>query len=368
MSEKISTHPRRFFFTGFPGFIGARLVTKLLQQYPKSELVFLVQPQFVAQASQLLCQAEFAKCHVEIVTGDISQKNLGLTPEKYQSITAQLTDIFHLAAIYDLAVPAEVARKVNVTGTHHMVELAAATSRLHRFVYFSTCYVAGCSTGVFYEDTLPKVENFKNHYESTKYEAESLVREKWDTIPTTIVRPAIVVGDAQTGETQKFDGPYFSMILIDRLKKLGLPLPYIGSSTARVNVVPVDFVVDATLALWGKDCAAGKCFALADPNPPTVQEVYAATLKHLKAQGPWGKVSPALLEFALHYAPIRKFLKLPREIITYFNYDLTIDTKNTQETLADTGIDCPPFLSYLPRLVEFFDANKHRKELYWKAY
>ena len=89
----------------------------------------------------------------------------------------------------------------------------------------STAYVAGDRTGSVYEHELVVGQGFKNHYESTKFQAELWVRQRMDEIPTTVYRPAIVVGDSQNGETEKFDGPYYVLRTISRAAEHSGPLP-----------------------------------------------------------------------------------------------------------------------------------------------
>src|SRR5206468_2121579 len=178
---------------------------------------------------------------IEILTGDISRQDLGLTQEVRERLHGEVTQVFHLAAIYNLAVPLAIAQRVNVDGTGNILDLCAACERLERLNYVSTAYVAGTRHGVVYEHELAVGQDFKNHYESTKFQAELWVRERMRDIPTTIYRPAIVVGDSRSGETQKFDGPYFMLRTISRTVQLHMPIPQFGASAAPFNVVPVDF-------------------------------------------------------------------------------------------------------------------------------
>ena len=113
-----------------------------------------------------------------------------------------------LAAVYDLTVPEAVAQRVNVDGTARIIDFCWSREHLHRLQYVSTSYVSGNYDGEFTEDGLDEGQGFLNHYESTKYAAELLVREAMEAgLPATIYRPGIVVGDSRTGETQKYDGP-----------------------------------------------------------------------------------------------------------------------------------------------------------------
>jgi thioester reductase-like protein len=182
--------------TGFPGFIGRRLVRAL-----DGPVVALVEERMAEQARSLAGEG------VEVVVGDITQRRLGLSDADWERLVGEVTHVFHLAAIYDLSVPIELAQRVNVDGTGNVLELCQAAKRFERLAYVSTAYVAGLRTGVIYEHELVMGQAFKNHYESTKFQAEVWVRALMDRVPTTILRPAIVVGDSQTGETEKFDGP-----------------------------------------------------------------------------------------------------------------------------------------------------------------
>jgi thioester reductase-like protein len=363
---------RKIFLTGFPGFIGRWLVREILEKVPGCEFTFLVVDSFVGQARReietLHASPTGKDAKMEVLAGDITRPWLGLDEKAYHELAARITDVFHLAAIYDLHVHEDVAYRVNVDGTRNIVDFCAEAKGLKALVYFSTCYVAGRRTGRILEDELISGAGFKNHYESTKFEAERIVREKMDRIPTIIIRPGITVGHSKTGETQKFDGPYFGMVLIDKLKLLQLPLPYLGPSEAEVNLVPIDYVVGGTVAIWRKAGTTGKCYAMADPNPVTARTVYAEIIRLLGARGPWGQIPPVLIDLPLQLLPVRQLLEVPGEVLEYFNHATHFDTKNAVAALEGTGVKCPHILEYMPTLVEFFQANKHRSEYRWKPF
>ena len=105
-------------------------------------------------------------------------------------------------------------------------------------------------------------------------------------MPTTVYRPAIVVGDSKTGETQKFDGPYYMLRFIAVLQKRGAPIPQFGRSAAPFNVVPVDFVVSALLEAATDPAAAGETLHLVDPEPITAAEVLGLLAREYAGRGP----------------------------------------------------------------------------------
>ena len=181
--------------TGFPGFIGRRLVARLLEEKGVN-VVALVEPRMLEAATA--AAAEIDAERVEVLAGDISERRLALDDADWDRLTKEVRRVYHLAAIYDLAVPIE-ARPARERGRHRQraravrgrEEARAAGLREHRL------RGRACARGVVYEHELVMGQDFKNHYESTKFQAEVWVREEMADVPTTILRPAIVVGDSQ---------------------------------------------------------------------------------------------------------------------------------------------------------------------------
>ncbi len=344
-----------FLVTGFPGFIGRRLVRALLEQHETARIVALVEPRMVDAAREVAAGLD----RVEIVAGDIAERRLGLGDTDWGRLIAEVTHVFHLAAIYNLAVPEEVAQRVNVDGTGNVLELCAAAQNLERLAYISTAYVAGLRTGVVYEHELVMGQDFKNHYESTKFQAEVWVRDRMDRIPTTILRPAIVVGDSRTGETEKFDGPYYLLRTIARMHKLGQPVVQIGASDATFNVVPVDYVVAAIAAAAFAPETEGETLHLVDPEPLNSGELLRALAAAYGAKPPRGKVSPRLVEGALRVSRVQDMLGgTPRESVVYLNHRVTFDTRRTVDLLSPYGLRPPNFRDYVDNMVGYFKAHE----------
>ena len=343
-------------FTGFPGFIGARLIPKLLAGAPGTTVVALVEPRMVERARRDAAALDASRVVVE--AGDITDPHLGLTPERYAELVATTTQVHHLAAIYDLAVPLAVAERVNVLGTQHVVAFCRAAPELERLHYISTCYVAGLRSGRVYEHELAAGQGFKNHYESTKFGAEVLVRASMDVVPTTIYRPAIVVGDSRTGVTAKFDGPYY---LLRTLQRLGArqPIPQTGRGDAAFNVVPIDFVIDAIAAAAADSEAVDETLHLCDPAPVSSAELMRTFSVLYAGREPSYHVPPGVVDRALRFAAVRRaFGGTPRESILYLNHPVSFDTRRADAILGRTGLRCPRFVDYAPRLVEFFRAHE----------
>jgi thioester reductase-like protein len=343
--------------TGFPGFIGRRLAARLLED--GSRVVALVEPRMV-EAARATAAELGAGDRLEVLEGDIAQRRLALADGDWQRLTSEVESVFHLAAIYDLSVPLEVAQRVNVDGTGNVLELCAACQRLERLNYVSTAYVAGVRTGVVYEHELVLGQAFKNHYESTKFQAEVWVREAMERVPTTIYRPAIVVGDSRSGETQKFDGPYFMLRVVAWCEHRGWPIPQFGRSGAPFNVVPVDFVIDALMAGAGEETALGATLHLVDPEPVTAGELLATLSSEYAGRKPAYRVPPGVVTASLRVPAVRAaFGGAPGESIRYLNHPVRFDTRRADDVLSRAGLRVPRFEEYAPAMVHFFREHEN---------
>ncbi|HTY29981.1 SDR family oxidoreductase [Mycobacterium sp.] len=344
--------------TGFPGFLGSALLPGILKRVDSSAIC-LVQPKFAALAERRVAELSaadpFLEDRIQVVEGDITQPGLGLAADAL----AGVTEAWHLAAAYDLAVARDVAVRVNVDGTRNVLDALERCPMLTRLHYFSTCYVSGRYPGTFTEDDLEVGAPFNNYYEETKNLAESEVRWRLAMgMPTTIYRPSIVVGDSRTGETQKFDGPYFIMQWLLRQPRRAI-LPVVGDPTAtRVNVVPRDFIVEAVGYLSGLPASTGRTYQLADPHPLTVEEMAetlaAATGRQLIKVPLPRRLAKASLA---HVPGLYRLMRIPPEAVDYFAHPTTYATDHCRADLAGSGIAAPPFRSYVDRLVEYMRSH-----------
>jgi thioester reductase-like protein len=338
--------------TGFPGFIGRRLVHKLLEGSRSAKVSAVVESRMASAAAEVA--APYGD-RVEILAGDIAERRLGLGDADWDRLRKSVDTVYHLAAIYNLAVPLEIAQRVNVDGTGNVVEFCAECKSLARHVYVSTAYVAGLRTGVVYEHELVMGQDFKNHYESTKFQAEVWVRDSMDAVPTTIIRPAIVVGDSQTGETEKFDGPYYMLRAIARSERMGRPIAQFGRADAPFNVVPVDYIVDALAVVAGDAATEGETFHLVDPDPLTAHDLMEMLSQEYAGHGTKGKIPAAMVSQALRSKTVANlFANTPRESIAYLNHPVRFDTRRTVDLLTPHGLRPPGFAEYRGPMVSFF--------------
>lgn len=342
------------FITGFPGFIAGRLVHRFARE--GARFILLVQSTLMSRAradiETIAHGTGASEDQFSIIEGDITQLNCGMSDTDAARARAETQTLFHLAAIYDLAVARELAQLVNVQGTERVNEFAKSIPNLKRYHYVSTCYVAGRRRGLIGEHELQHDVGFRNHYEESKYMAELSVDALKSQLPVTIYRPAVVVGDSRTGETAKYDGIYY---LIHYLRRWpgGLSLINIGNSKVSLNLVPIDFVIEAMVALAKDEQAVGATVQIADPSPLTTEQLFdaiAATVAGRKS----AITVPKNIVYPVLMAPgAPKITGLPHPAVPYFFLEQTYDSTQSQQLLAPHGIQCPAFPSYVKAMIEF---------------
>ena len=288
---------------------------------------------------------------MRLVPGDITTPGLGLAEP------LSVAGAFHLAAAYDLAVSREVGERVNVQGTRNVLRFLADAPGEPQLHYVSTAYVSGDATGTFRETDLDVGQGFKNHYEETKFLAERAVVESG--VPATIYRPGIVVGDSRSGETAKFDGPYFALRAMERLPSPGLFIR-VGSGASTLNVVPVDFAVEALARLAADPASRGRTYHLTDPAPLSVLELTRRMAEALERRLWLVPVPLRLARLALRPRLVRSFLGLPVEALAYFDHPCDYDCSQATASLARLGLRCPSLPDYLDRLVAYYRSSRDR--------
>ncbi len=360
-----------YFVTGATGFIGKRLVAKLLER-KGSVVYFLVREKSAKKADELVQWWGVDKARAVPVHGDLAQPGLGITKAERSKLEHKAIDhFFHLAAVYDLKADEEAQRLANIDGTRNVVAFANDIGAAS-FHHVSSIAAAGLYEGVFREDMFEEAENLDHPYFSTKHESEKIVRSDCQ-VPWRVYRPGIVVGDSRSGEMDKIDGPYYFFKLIQRMRELLPPwMPTIGLEGGRINLVPVDFVVDALDHIAHKKGLDRKCFHLVDPEPHRVGEVLNTFAKAGHAPSMSLYVNAALLGFIPRsiskglqsLTPVRRIrtalmkdLGLPDDILTFVNYPTRFDAREAQAALKGTGIEVPPLQSYAWRLWDYWERH-----------
>jgi NAD(P)-dependent dehydrogenase (short-subunit alcohol dehydrogenase family) len=359
-----------YFVTGATGFIGKRLVKKLLER--KGSVVhFLIRRASEDKVAGLREYWGVGAARAVPVFGDLTAKKLGVGPDVIKALKGNVDHFYHLAAVYDLEADADVQIAVNIEGTRNTVELSKAIGAGH-FHHVSSIAAAGLYEGVFREDMFDEAENIEHPYFMTKHESEKIVRTECK-IPWSVYRPALVVGDSQTGEMDKIDGPYYFFKLIQRMRQILPPwMPSIGLEGGRINIVPVDFVVNALDHISHQKRTSGRCFHLVDPMGYRVGDVLDIFSKAAHAPKMNLFVNAALLGFIpkavkkglMALAPVRRVhravmqdLGLPEDMMNFVNYPTRFDCREMLAALKGSGIACPNLNDYAWRLWDYWERH-----------
>ena len=357
-----------YFVTGATGFLGRRLVARLLRR-PETSAVYALVRETSRHRLAALSQGT-DKLHP--VVGDLAEPRLGVDPAGLP----HLDHVVHLAAVYDLTADEDAHRRANVDGTRHLLAFAAeaAAGLVH---HVSSIAVAGDHAGRFTEADFDLGQRFGSPYHATKFQAEKLVREQH--LPYRVYRPSAVVGDSRTGEMDKVDGPYYFLPALSRLAALPRQLPLAAPGLGATNLVPVDYVVEAMEYLMHRDAPSGATYHLAAARPQSLNSVYNAfaraaggpAIRAVLPAGPSGVVRRAGARLAhaaaagvdrlpggrAARAAVLSELGIPLEVLPHLTMDVVFDTARTTTALFGSGVALPELRDYAAPLYRYWQAH-----------
>ncbi len=298
---------------------------------------------------------------VTICPGDLTQANLGLSSRDIDQVAEECEHFLHCGADVRFDRDLKQARAVNTQGTGEMLRLARERSvrgRLDRVDIVSTAWVAGPRLGLSPEGRLPRLSQFSNTYEQSKFEAEELAWEAMGDLPICIHRPSIVVGEADSGQTTSFSTLYAPI----RIYALGLWRTVPARPEAVLDIVPVDYVRDAILELRKHHDTLGRCFhitagkdrVIALGEVVSIVEAFFPGRRQIKYADPD--------RFQRYALPVLSRIPVPRlklvaqvagAYLPYMTSNPMFDDSSARKILDPAGI-APPFVrDYVETLLQF---------------
>ncbi|WP_020661765.1 SDR family oxidoreductase [Amycolatopsis benzoatilytica] len=353
-----------YFVTGATGFLGKRLVARLLARRDTAAVHVLVRNTSRERLAALARDWPNSDRLVPAV-GDLTEPLLGLDPAGYDGVD----HVVHLGAVYDLTADEAANRSANVEGTRNVLAFAAAAGAglVH---HVSSIAVAGDHAGRFTEADFDLGQSFSSPYHATKFEAEKLVRAAG--LPFRVYRPSAVVGDSRTGEMDKVDGPYYFLPAISRLAALPRQLPLLAPDLGATNLVPVDYVVAAMEYLMHRDAPSGSTYHLASPRPQKLHEVYNAFARvagapRVRTTVPSGllRATASRLAAVVDRVPTGRAtraavlteLGVPLEVLPHLNAEVEFDTARTTSELYGSGVHLAELPNYAEPLYRYWRAH-----------
>ncbi len=359
------------FITGGSGFLGSAVLARIglsekykkiyvlmrgnHKQTPQQRLEALVRKIFGPdKAPELMTR-------LVVVPGDLTEPGLGIPAPLRSELAQSLNQILHVGASTDFGAPLDESRRYNVEGTKQVIDLAdecCANGDFRRFDYVSTAFVAGTKSGEVTESELDRGQEFANNYERTKFEAEIMVRGYMHRFPVVIHRPSIVVGDSRSGYTPHFKVLYWPLRLLS--KNI---LPFIPCDPkATLDVVPIDFVADAIVALMQTDEALQHTFHITAGKGAEVRigeflrDAYRFT--QIKPR----PIIPFWVFHTIRYTPLRRFFSedMWRAVELAATYDdylkgtgVSFNCERTMQLLIKLGVQRPSWPEYKAKVLKY---------------
>jgi long-chain acyl-CoA synthetase len=339
---------RTIFLTGATGTLGQEIIKELVTE-TQDRLYVLIRPKKRQSPKDRLDKilkttgSEYdSQGRIQVLEGDITSTSFGLEAKDLKMLRGEVDHFFHIAAYTTLNGSRDRCYRINLDGTKHALALARDfhdNGKLDRFYYFSTAFVAGSRhTFRATEDDIPENPAHANYYEASKCEAETLVRDAiLRSLPATIFRPSIVVGNSVNGEVSEFNViyPFMKLYAHGILKRLPTRLEN------SFNIVPIDFVTKASLEIASQKDSIGKTYHLVTLSPPTIGTLLKLQEDKYPGIGPIEVIDPE--EFIIeNLSPDEQVaFNMLEPYMGYLNDHLTFDARNTIGALQGTGIEMP---------------------------
>jgi thioester reductase-like protein len=334
--------------TGATGFIGRQVLRHLLAA--QRSVIAIARPREDLSAHSRVMRAVGHlpdRRQVEVIEADLANPRHGLTSGVLRRLRDTVETVIHCAG--DTAFfPADMNqfRAGHIDGPLALLATLAG-GRLQRWGYLSTAYVCGKRSGTVFEGEGDIGQEFHNPYERVKLDAETSMRAAGDrfSIDVRIFRPSAVVGPAPETAGGQPSNLFFIFIrmmqTLARLShRLAVRLRIEGAPMARFNIVPVEYVARALLALVEHPDGAGKTFHLVVSKAP-VQEAMLAMIADYFGLPGLSIVDACRTPLTQPSALERQVARLQAPYRDYFTQDVHFDDRVARQLLDRLGLPRP---------------------------
>ena len=352
------------FLTGGTGLLGSYLIRDLLRAGVK--LAVLVRgtrfESAVSRIENLVAHWETHSGHAlprpVVLEGNLCEPGLGLSSDAAKWAAENCRSILHNAASLTFHADSSDGEpwRSNLHGTRHVLEFAR-NAKLRQFHHVSTAYVCGLRQDLVFENELDVGQKHGNDYEASKFQAEQLVREAEFLDSVTVYRPAIILGDSQTGYTTTFHGFYVPLKLVSTLltrsavpgmtrEGMGEIIKLVSERLREIlqlqgheckNLVPVDWCSEVISEIFQRPEHHGKTYHLTPANKTTVRMIQDVMEEiFLEKMDYESKVSPDSIDWDLFQKSFVDGMSVYR---AYWKDDPTFDQSNLRGALPDRP--CP---------------------------
>jgi thioester reductase-like protein len=279
--------------TGATGFIGRQVVRHLITCGRPVVAMARQQHGLSARARVMKAVGMIPDGHrLDVIAAELTGPENGMTVAARQRLCDTVETVIHCAG-ETAFFPDDIGRFR--TG-HIDGPLALLTSlhagRLRRWGCLSTAYVCGRRSGTVFEEERDVGQDFHNPYEHVKLEAEIAMAAAGGRlgVDVRIFRPSVVVGTAPETAGGQPSNLFFAFLqMLAALARV----PHAGNTRlrieaapqARFNIVPVEYVAQAMVALAEYPDGAGKTFHLVVADAPTQKTMLAIAADYFGLRG-----------------------------------------------------------------------------------
>ncbi|WP_368082717.1 amino acid adenylation domain-containing protein [Klebsiella michiganensis] len=276
----VCSTPGLTLLTGATGFLGIYLLRSLLLAGTQSVLCMVRARTHEHALARLRENAlrygiadEIDFSRVEVCLGDVGQRNLGLSSEAYSRLAERVDTVFHAAAQINFLLSYSSVKQSNVQGTLNILAFCGCGGRktLH---YLSTIAVFSprYPESPIVEHCVPgHPEALSIGYTQSKWVAERyVIQAREQGLDANVFRIGRIGGDSRSGACQSDD---FLWRQIKSFIQMGLaPDP----SSLSTDLLPVDFVAEAIVALARSEATRQENFHIFHPQSTRFDPVYRA--------------------------------------------------------------------------------------------
>lgn len=288
--------PSEILMTGATGFIGSHFLLRVLEKFPDVKIYAIVRGDTEEKRREKLLSSinkaldsyigrgrwSDLDSRVVVVKGDIEVENFGLSESDQSFLDKKKVQFWHFAASlnYEVSRKGSIESK-NINGAIHAVDVAARLDS-SLFVYISTAYTFGASSGVVPEAIHSPDRDFSNFYEESKCRAEHVIAEacKRYQLQYSILRPSIVIGNSETKLPAGSDTGFYGIIIqLLQLREVIINSDSIvrifGNPESKVNIIPVDdLTADIAYLIDNNMLGNGSVYHLCCDDSPTLKEMF----------------------------------------------------------------------------------------------
>ncbi|UQA58984.1 SDR family oxidoreductase [Polyangium aurulentum] len=347
---------------GFPSLYARRLVEHALAEEPRAFVYLIVPADKSDEAEEAIEELGAARARVAVLEGDPCAMDLGLSGAEFRQLSREVDLIHHAVHASWVGIEKETATRLNRTSAAEILELGRAAGSLERLVFHSTTAVAGDRTGIVYEDDLDHHQSFRDASEETRMQAEAMARRAMRDVPISVVRAASVVG--ASAPSDRLDHLHLlALLVLATPAELSLPLPKRGDTP--IHTVPMSYVARASHAIGRARGTHGRTYHLVDPHPLSARRFFEVLARSARRPS-LGSIPSSVAGTLLRTPGIERFARNPVAFVEQLASAVRFDARGTFGALGGTGIECPPFETYVELLVaeveQHVRARRMRRE------